>query len=42
MAERQLPTEVRIIWRGLQVLTVLTFTAFFVWAVIHLVRLFQS
>ena len=39
-SDPQLPTEERFIRRGLQALTMLTFVAFFAWAVIHLVRMF--
>ena len=35
-----IPWEVRLIWRGLQVLTVLSFGAFFALAVYHLATMF--
>ena len=41
MPEDRLPFEVRVIWRGIQFLTVLTFVAFIVWAIWHLARLFS-
>ena len=40
MSEPKVPIEVRVIWRGIQFLTILTFAAFFGWAVWHLVRMF--
>lgn len=40
MAEDRLSLEVRIIVGGIRVLTILTFAAFFGWAVYHLYKMF--
>jgi uncharacterized membrane protein len=36
-----IPVEVHIIWRGLQFLTIVSFGAFLVWAVMHLYKMFR-
>jgi hypothetical protein len=41
MSNGKMPFEVRVIWRGLQLLTILTFGAFLIWALQHLARMFS-
>ena len=36
----KVPFEVLVIWRGVQFLTILTFTAFLGWAIWHLCMMF--
>lgn len=41
MTDPQLPWDFWFIYRGVQVLAVLTFVGFFCWAIMHLVHMFN-